>query len=208
MLVEGTALSLILTDLSIQKEAEKQLKINKAARKKLREEQKSRLSEDAYSNFEADLIKQSLHDKHLLNVLLSKWAQLLEEIRFGMEESETEIEALKNERKERSAALQKQLFEQYEFLNKDGGKKSLQSIFNDTVFGKPPSAAGECATPKLLQYAFQHQMKPLAMAEFWWGLSPKSDTWQHGHFYPSCHEKCEPILAHMLQGMELDEKTS
>jgi tRNA pseudouridine32 synthase/23S rRNA pseudouridine746 synthase len=196
-----------LDALSIQEisDFKKQLKINKAARKKLREEQKSRLSEDAYNDFEADLIKQSLHDKHLLNVLSNKWAQLLGEIRSGIEESTTEVEALKNERRERSAALQKQLFEQYEFLNKDGDKKSLQSIFNGTVFGKPPSAAGECATPKLLQHAFLNGYKPLAMAEFWWGASPKSEIRKHKQFYPACTGKCKPILKHMLAGITLDE---
>jgi tRNA pseudouridine32 synthase/23S rRNA pseudouridine746 synthase len=183
----------------------KHLKINKTARKNLREEQKSRLSDGAYHDFEANLIKQSLRDKHLLNVLSNKWEQLLCEIRSGIEQFETEVEALKNERRERSAALQRQLFEQYEFLNKDGVKKSLQSIFNDTTFGKPPSAAGECATPKLLQYAFLNGYKPLAMAEFWWGASPKSEIRKHKQFYPACTGKCKPILKHMLEGIALDE---
>jgi tRNA pseudouridine32 synthase/23S rRNA pseudouridine746 synthase len=193
--------------LSIQETADfkKQLKINKAARKKLREEQKGRLSEGAYSELEVDLIKQSLRDKHLLNVLLNKWEQVLTGIRSGMQISEAGIEALKNERRERSAALQKQLFEQYEFLNKDGDRKSLQAIFNDTVFGKPPSAAGECATPKLLQYAFLNGYKPLAMAEFWWGASPKSEIRKHKQYYPACTGKCKPILKHMLEGITLEE---
>jgi tRNA pseudouridine32 synthase/23S rRNA pseudouridine746 synthase len=196
-----------LNALSIQEIADfkKQLKSNKADRKKIREEQKSRLSEDAYNDVEADLIKQSLRDKHLLNVLLNKWEQLLGEIRSRIEQSEAEIEALKNDRRDRSSALQKQLFEQYEFLNKDGVKKSLQSIFIDTVFGKPPSAAGECATPKLLQYAFLNGYKPLAMAEFWWGASPKSEIRKHKQFYPACTGKCKPILKHMLEGITLDE---
>ncbi len=192
---------------SIQEIADfkKQLKSNKADRKKLREEQKNSLSVDAYQDFEADLIKQSLRDKHLLNVLSSKWEQLLGEIRSGIEQSETEVEELKNERRDRSSTLQKQLFEQYEFLNKDGVRKSLQSIFNDTTFGKPPSAAGECATPKLLQYAFLNGYKPLAMAEFWWGASPKSEIRKHKQFYPACTGKCKPILKHMLEGIPLDE---
>jgi len=196
-----------LNTLSIQETAEfkKQLKINKTFRKKLREEQKDRLSEEAYNYFEADLIKQSLRDKHLLNVLLTKWEQVLAEIRSGIEKSEAEIEVLKNERRDRSSALQKQLFDQYEFLNKDGVRKSLQSIFNDTTFGKPPSAAGECATPKLLQYAFLNGYKPLAMAEFWWGASPRSEIRKHKQFYPACTGKCKPILKHMLEGIALDE---
>ena len=151
------------------------------------------------------MIKHSLHDKHRLNLLLGKWDGILEDIRSQMAAYEGRIEALKKERKEKSAALQLQLFEQYSFLNKDGKLKSLQAIFSETVFGKPPSAAGECATPKLLQHAFVNGYKPLAMAEFWWGAPPKSEVRKHGQFYPACTGKCKPILAHMLEGIETDD---
>jgi tRNA pseudouridine32 synthase/23S rRNA pseudouridine746 synthase len=112
---------------------------------------------------------------------------------------------LKAERKCRSAALQSLLFEQYVFLNSEGKGKSLQEIFRETAFGKPPSAAGECATPKLLQAAFLAGYRPLAMAEFWWGASPKSEIRKHKQFYPACTGKCKPILGHMLEGMPVDE---
>ncbi len=101
-------------------------------------------------------------------------------------------------------ALQEKIFDHYQFLNQDGEEKNLHQIFKEALNTKPPSGAGECAAPRLLQYAFQHKMKPIAMAEFWWGLSPKSDYWKHGQFYPACKEKCGPILAHMLKGMELE----
>ncbi len=114
-------------------------------------------------------------------------------------------EDLKLVRKNYSIALQKKIFEHYHFLNQAGEEKSLNELFKHINNGTPPSGAGECAAPKLLQYAFLHRMKPLALAEFWWGLSPKSETWKHGHYYPCCHEKCEPILAHMLKGMTIDE---
>jgi len=122
-----------------------------------------------------------------------------------MAQFDTDIEALKKERKEKSAALQQQIFEQYVFLNKDRKQKSLYAIFSDTVFGKPPAAAGECATPKLLQHAFLHGYKPLAMAEFWWGVPPKSEIRKHKQFYPACTGKCKPILEHMLEGIALDD---
>jgi tRNA pseudouridine32 synthase/23S rRNA pseudouridine746 synthase len=183
----------------------KHLISNKANRKKLRQEQKDSLSEQAQAEFEADLVKQSLRDKHELNVLSNKWIHQLDTIRSAMADFEDKIEALKKDRRERSSALQAQLFEQYVFLNKDDKKKSLQAIFADTVFGKPPAAAGECATPKLLQYAFLNGYKPIAMAEFWWGVSPKSDIRQHKQFYPACTGKCKPILQHMLEGMPVDE---
>ena len=193
--------------LSVRETADlkQQLRINKADRKKLREEQGEASSEDDRNHLEVNLIKQSLYDKHLLNVLLNKWEDVLKEERSGIEQAEAEIEALKNERKERSAALQTQLFEQYKFLNKDGDKNSLQSIFRDTALGKPPSAAGECATPKLLQYAFLNGDTPVAMAEFWWGASPRSAIRKHKQFYPACTGKCKPILKHMLEHISVEE---
>jgi tRNA pseudouridine32 synthase/23S rRNA pseudouridine746 synthase len=115
---------------------------------------------------------------------------------------EEKIIQLKNLRKHNSMALQQELFDSYHFLNKAGEEKSLNDIFRTASYKNPPSGAGECAGPKLLQYAFQHKMQPLALAEFWWGQSPKSDFWKHGHFYPCCQEKCEPILAHMLIGID------
>lgn len=181
------------------------LKENKASRKKLRLENNNVLSEDDYLVFEADLIKQSLRDKHIFTVLSKEWNDKIAFVKEQLNVFETEIEQLKTERKEKSSALQQQLFGQYSFLNKFGKTKSLGAIFSETVFGKPPAAAGECATPKLLHYAFLNDLKPIAMAEFWWGASPKSDVRKHKQFYPACTGKCEPILKHMLEGIETDE---
>jgi tRNA pseudouridine32 synthase/23S rRNA pseudouridine746 synthase len=182
-----------------------ELKANKDARKSARNEQKHRLAEHDYHLFEADLIRQSLHDNHRLKTLKEKWSHLSADTAAALAAFETNIEALKKERKTRSAALQEQLFSQYVFLNREGKGKSLKDIFSETAFGKPPSAAGECATPKLLQAAFLAGYLPLAMAEFWWGASPKSEIRKHGHFYPACTGKCKPILAHMLKGMSVDD---
>ena len=112
---------------------------------------------------------------------------------------------LKERRKNRSNALQQQLFAQYQFLNQAGETRSLEDIFKHTAIKKPPAGAGECAAPKLLQYAFANNFQPVAMAEFWWGQSPKSEVRKHGNFYPACRGKCEPILGHMLAGMTLDD---
>ncbi len=115
------------------------------------------------------------------------------------------IEPLKKERAEKSARLQKEIFEKYTFLNRFHQERSLLSIFKETVFQTPPAGAGECAAPKLLQFAFLHQLEPICMAEFWWGQSPVSEIRVHGNYYPACRGKCEPILSHMLQGISLDE---
>lgn len=182
-----------------------QIKSNKESRKQLREQLKSRLSEKEYAIAEADLVNQSLYDKRQLREIADKWAEVLGNIKVKTGQFEARIEALKNERKERSASLQQQLFDQYTFLNKAGKSKSLQEIFSTTVFGKPPSAAGECAMPKLLQFAFANGYQPIVTAEFWWGASPKSEIRKHKQFYPACTGKCKPILAHMLEGMLVDE---
>ena len=185
----------------------KLLKTNKEIRKQLREENSNNNSRDeqAYTLIEADLAKQSHYDRHRLRLLTDEWKQRIEEAQAKWALLAGRIEALKNERRERSGALQQQLFEQYSFLNKAGKSKSLRDIFTTTAFGVPPAGAGECATPKLLQYAFAHGLEPLAMAEFWWGASPKSDIRQHKQFYPACAGKCKPILEHMLEGMAIDE---
>ena len=115
------------------------------------------------------------------------------------------ISVLKEKRKAKSASLQRQLFDQYKFLNQKNHKKGLDTLFKHTKRQKPPAGAGDCAAPKLLQYAFLHDLKPIALAEFWWGKSPKLKLRRHGHFYPACLGKCKPILTHMLSGMVIDE---
>lgn len=152
----------------------------------------------------------SLTEGSFLNSGMRELTRINQEINMlqkqATTESKTRVDALQKLRRENSVALQAMLFDQYHFLNQAGEAKSLRDIFRQRANSNPPAGAGECAAPKLLQYAFQNDMKPLAMAEFWWGLSPKSAYWKHGHFYPACREKCEPILAHMLQGIALDEE--
>lgn len=174
------------------------MKENKANRKKIREANDSSVSE-------AELVKESNLDQFKFRMLKESWKQVLDDFQQKIHVFESQIESLKKERKEKSSALQNQLFEQYAFLNQSGKTKSLGAIFAETVFEKPPAGAGECSTPKLLQYAFLHDLKPLAFAEFWWGASPKSEVRKHKQFYPACSGKCRPILKHMLEGMEIDE---
>lgn len=110
----------------------------------------------------------------------------------------SEIDTIKEERKVKSTFLQEELFSYYQFLNKAGRVKSLSAIFEDYSNKKPAAGSGECAAPKLLQYAFNKQMKPLAIAEFWYGKTTKSKDRIHGIYYPSCNDKCRPILGYML----------
>ena len=186
-------------------EGKQLLKSNKKDRKKQRENISSTLSQDEIQLFEDDLIKQSLRDKYEFRILNEQIELERNQFSNQIKTFEEEINALKEERKLKSNSLQNQLFNQYQFLNKFKQEKSLLDIFSTSVFQQPPAAAGECAAPKLLQYAFQNNLDPICMAEFWWGDSPKSEVRKHGQFYPACTGKCEPILGHMLTGIDLNE---
>lgn len=185
---------------AVLNQAKAELKMAKKARE-TRRQSSPELSEEE----QASLIRESQYQKAEYKRLEKEWKKRLEELETEVRHFDIEIERLKTERKERSAALQRKLFEQFRMLNAQGEVKDLYTIFEQTVQKVPPAGAGECALPKLLQYAYLHQLKPLAMAEFWWGDSPKNEIRHHGYYYPSCKGKCEPILQHMLQGLEVDE---
>ena len=126
-------------------------------------------------------------------------------IKNKVESLDGEISALKKLRRQMSDALQRWLFSQYSMLNARGERRDLCSIFADTPGRVPPSGAGDCCAPKLLQYAYLNNMRPVCMAEFWWGASPAHEVRHHLHYYPACRGKCLPILTHMLQGLDVDE---
>ena len=129
---------------------------------------------------------------------------VLNQLEESLQEFEQQLSELREKRAAMSADIQSRIFQSYTFLNSANQQKSLLDIFKETPFITPPAGAGECAAPKLLQYAFLNQLKPIAMAEFWWGMSPESEVKIHQEFYPACRGKCEPILSHMLKGIEMD----
>ena len=151
------------------------------------------------------LIRESQFQKAELKRQKQYWKDHLASLQAEVEVFETEIERLKAERKTRSAALQQWLFKQFRMLNARGEERDLCNLFKDTVQKTPPAGAGECAAPKLLQYAYRNGWQPLAMAEFWWGDSPKNEIRRHGYYYPACKGKCGPILKHMLQGLHVEK---
>lgn len=112
--------------------------------------------------------------------------------------------ALHEERQRRSKELQMALFREFVMLNAKGERKDLCDIFAPTKQGVPPAGAGECAAPKMLQYAYANGLKPIAMAEFWQGESPRGEVRHNGEFYPSCNSKCKPILTFMMEGLDVE----
>lgn len=174
-------------------------------------------------NEQREMIRESQYMKAELHRTKKRYAALLEAAEAEVEAYNRKIAELKSTRKRKSDHLQRWLFSQFTFLNAQGERSDLLSIFRNyyllhspksvlathyatvgeqiTLF--PPSGTGECCEPKLLQYAFTHGMRPVEMAMFWWGEPPKTEIRQHGQFYPACNGKCKPLLTWMLKGMNV-----
>src|SRR5690606_10237643 len=183
----------------------KMMKAKKNERNQKREDAKQILKPEAYEALCDTLKAESIGHQLQLKRLKKDWDGKIESAEMVLNGLLEPINQLKDKRAALSASLQKQLHAQYQFLNYKGEIKDLLAIFENTTSPIPPAGSGECAAPKLFQYAYQNQLKPIAMAEFWWGASPKSEVRKHKQFYPSCRSKCEPILGHMMQGLDVEE---
>lgn len=115
-----------------------------------------------------------------------------------------QLDDLKARRRAMSVALQERIFRLFVVCNARGERRDLVDVFAP-LGTLPPAGAGECCAPRLLNYAFNHALQPVSMAEFWWGASPVGEVRHHGHFYPACRSKCKPILDFMLQGLDVDD---
>jgi tRNA pseudouridine32 synthase/23S rRNA pseudouridine746 synthase len=174
-------------------------------RKQQRDEAIEQLTDNDFEQLNKVLAGQSIQEKKQLQALKQYWQEKLVLLEQALVQLTDEIEKLKKLRKSRSKNLQKKLFSQYQFLNAQGQVKDLNAIFAELPEHTPPAGAGDCAAPKLLQYAYKKSLKPIAMAEFWWGPAPKSAIRQHKNYYPSCYSKCQPILGHMLKGLAVED---
>lgn len=189
---------------ALTKEKQQQ-KTNRQHRQLLRLEQQRLLTPQAFEKLEQSLIETSKRDHFILKDLKKFWKNKIELLENELIILNEDINKLKEERKNRSATLQQKIFDHYYFLNAAGQRKNLNEIFTLGLGVQPPAGAGECAAPKLLQYAFLHGFKPICMAEFWWGESPTGEIRKHKQFYPACRSKCMPILNHMLAGTPVEE---
>ena len=175
------------------------LKARLAERKKLRDIRRKE------GEVEATLILESQRDNADLQRTKKALKELTTKCAKRYETYLSRIAELKYERQQRSSALQMQLFEQFRILNSRGEVKTLVELFAPTPQLIPPAGAGECAAPKLLQYAYINGYKPIAMAEFWQGASPRGEVRHHDAFYPACNGKCKPILLFMLDGLNVED---
>lgn len=161
---------------------------------------------------ERALIAESQFQKAELKRIRQRHDALIAERKSALMRLSCEISELKAQRKRMSEALQKRIFQLFVVTNALGEGCNLIEVFaqfykeNSSLRASatPPSGSGECCAPKLLQYAFSHQLKPLCIAEFWWGKSPAKEIRHHGHYYGACLSKCRPILAHMLRGTDIE----
>ena len=220
----------------IQQEAEKAIeearKVMQGAKFLRDKRRKEAFISEAERN---EMTRQSQFLKAELQRKKKAYAEQITAAQTVMNRYQEQITAWKRERKMKSDRLQRWLFSQFSLLNAYEERKNLLDIFRDYYLQNspartkaahitsvntaeraakeslaasllPPSGAGECCEPKLLQYAFLHGYKPISMAMFWWGPSPKTEIRQHGNYYPACNGKCKPIFEWMLEGIDVDYK--
>lgn len=152
----------------------------------------------------AAMIRQSQFEKAELHRLKKKVAAELEPYEARLKEAEAMLDSLKDKRRSDSEALQKWLFDSFRLLNARGESKSLSEIFAETLLKIPPSGAGECCAPKLLQEAYSQGWRPVSIAEYWYGAPKGGEVRIHGSHYPACRGKCLPVLNWMLQGLPVE----
>lgn len=152
----------------------------------------------------AEMIRQSQHEKAELRRLRKRVADDLQPYADRLKEAEARLEAMKRKRHQDSVNLQKWLFDSFMVLDALGESRSLSDIFAETPAKIPPSGAGECCAPKLLQAAYLRGWKPESIAEYWYGAPKEGEVRIHGEHYPACRGKCLPVLGWMLRGVEID----
>lgn len=152
----------------------------------------------------ASMIRESQFEKAELHRLKKRLAANLEPLADDMKKAQAHLDSMKEKRRSDSEALQNWLFTNFRLLNARGESKSLSEIFGQTPMKIPPSGAGECCAPKLLQSAYLRGWHPLSIAEYWYGKPKDGEVRIHGEHYPACRGKCLPVLGWMLQGVSLE----
>ena len=153
------------------------------------------------AELEDKMVRESQFQKAELRRIKKRWAAEIALVEADVQQIETKLTALRQRRHAMSDALQQWLFSQFVLLNARDERRSLLEIWKNEL---PPAGAGECCEPRLLQWAFRHRMRPLCIAMFWWGESPKEEVRHHLQFYPACNSKCKPILTWMFRGVDME----
>ncbi|MER3434341.1 MAG: RNA pseudouridine synthase [Leptolyngbya sp. ERB_1_1] len=143
----------------------------------------------------SELDEQSKRDGIEKRNLKRARAAILNPLKQMIDQADEQIRQLKQQRKRLSQQLQLQMYDSYRVTNFAGETRSLSQLL-----ASMPTGTGECCAPKLLHYAATHGLKPLAMAEFWWGESVGDKI--QGEFYGACVDRCQPIMGFLLSGLE------
>ena len=169
-----------------------------------RERDERRAAADLTAEQQEELLNQSRFEKAELKRIRQRHQALLQGITEEISDYSARIDGLKARRKAMSEALQERIFRLFVVSNARGERRDLVEVFKP-LGTLPPAGAGECCAPRLLNDAFNNGLRPVCMAEFWWGASPVGEVRHHGHFYPACRSKCKPILDFMLQGLDVED---
>lgn len=175
-------------------------KERKAARRSRRQEDLAQTPEQ-HEQLLACLSQESQQDRREWCDFKAARRVRLTQAEQGLAQLDQQILDLKLARDRRAEQLRQALFDDYVLLNAHGEQQSMAGLFPDR---RPPDGAGDCAAPKLLHFAYQQGLRPIALAQFWWGESPKASIRHHGYFYPPCRSRCHPILPFMLRGLALE----
>ena len=186
-----------------QETAETALNAYRTMMAEAKNEREERRKQGATDEELAAMVVESKFQKAELRRMKQRIKTQVEHLQEQLNVLENAMADLKAERKRLSDALQRWLFQQFEMLNARGERRNLLDIFAPTPQRTPPAGTGECCAPKLLQHAFAMGYRPLCMAEFWLGQSPKTEIRREGAFYPACQGKCGPTLGFMLQGLDV-----
>ena len=189
---------------SFRQQMEEELNRMKASMSEAKAKREALRKEAVNQTLLDELIKESQFQKAQLHRTKLEWKNRIHDIEQQICSLKTEIANLKRLRAEKSEALQQWIFQQYIVSNACGEHASIADIFKKDGL-TPPGGTGECAAPKMLEYAYRHQLQPLAMGEFWVGKSPETAVRTHSLFYPSCTSKCGPLLGYMTKGLKISQ---
>jgi tRNA pseudouridine32 synthase / 23S rRNA pseudouridine746 synthase len=181
---------LLVTEFSQQLE---RLLIEQRQRKESRQHQRATGTLSASELHQLD--EQSRQDGRERRQLKQTHNEVLQPLQTVLAQIDARIQTLRQQRKEQSRQLQIQMHDAYRLMNFLGTASSLRALMPAGI----PTGTGDCCAPKLLHYAASHQLKPIAMAEFWWGES--SGDKRQGEFYGACLERCQPLMGFMLSGL-------
>lgn len=202
-LTSSTELKLLKSELSdYEQDRNRELKSFRDHMTESKASRERRRKECEDSSVLAELVLESQHEKAEFRRLKQSWERRISETQDKIGLIMSEIASLKSRRAAMSDALQEWIFRQYTVHNALGEASTILDLFSAKSL-VPPGGTGDCAAPKLLEYAYRNRLKPLAMGEFWYGTSPGTAVRTQGHFYPSCTSKCSPLLGYMTKGLDI-----